>query len=95
MNMRKVLLAATAALGLAGIAMSASAAPLGALANAKPEAGATSAVDNVSYRYVRECGGHRWHRHCRYVRVWSPPTVYGFYAGPRHYGHHGHHRRWY
>jgi hypothetical protein len=98
MNMRKLLLAAVAALGLGVVATSASAAPLGALGTAKPEAGETSAVDNVTYRYVRQCGWRWGHYRCWHARVWTPGPVYGFYHGPRRWHHHRYGfygRRWY
>lgn len=94
--MRKVMLAAIAAFGMGIVATSASAAPLGALGAAKPEAGETSAVDKVTYRYARQCGWRWGHYRCWHARVWTP-SHYGFYSGPRwrhhRYGSYGH-RYW-
>jgi hypothetical protein len=98
MSMRKVIFAGFAALGMGVLAASASAAPLSGIATAKPEATETSAVEKISYRYVRECGWRHGHRTCWYARVWTPAPVFSFYAGPRHsYGFYGrgHGRRWY
>lgn len=101
MSMRKVILAAFAALGMGVLATSASAAPLSGIAAAKPDTTETSAVDKVSYRYVRECGWRYGRHSCWYARVWTPAPVFGFYAGPRYRSHsysfygRGHGRRWY
>lgn len=96
MSMRKVILAAVAALGMGALATSASAAPLSGIAAAKPDTTETSAVEKVSYRYVRECGWRHGHRSCWYARVWTPAPVISFYSGPRYshhrYGFYG--RRW-
>ena len=92
------ILAASAALGLLGLATVANAAPVGALTAVGEalKAEAALATDQVSYR----CWRYRHHVRCGNIG----PRVYSYYAAPRrYYGYagpalsfrFGGYRRWY
>jgi hypothetical protein len=103
MNIRRYLLGATAAVGLAVAAASAEAAP--AVATAGDLTSAAREASNVDQVYwSRRCWRHRGHLHCQrhwvdygYTPYYDPYPYYyrpsfGFFFGGHR--HHHHHRRW-
>lgn len=93
MKMQSILSAGLGALALAALASSAQAAPATGLA-AAIDRDATSAVEQVTWKYRRHCWWHHGHRHCgwghRPYKKW-----HGYGYGHRYnYGHRYYNRHW-